>query len=297
MRRRTLLALTPGLLAAAAPTEESQAEPNRPKVPGTLLLCARRRGEQPPGSGKFRAFERGLRWEVARTAIIICDMWGTHTCALAAQRVDAMAPRMNQVVSAARSLGVMIIHAPSETTAFYEGTPWRRRMQQARPSSPPAPILPRCPREPDEERNFPIDDREGGCDDPVVKPWIGPYPWRRQHPAIDIVGFDGVSDDGREIYNFARQEGISHIALMGVHTNICILNRSFGIRQLKRLGFEVVLVRDLTDAMYDPRRRPFVSHARGTELVIEHIEARWCPSILSEDLTRVASGSDGPSAS
>ena len=82
------------------------------------------------------------------------------------------------------------------------------------------------------------------------------------------------------------------MALMGVHTNICILNRSFGIRQMTRLGFQVVLVRDLTDSMYDPRKRPFVSHARGTELVIEHIEATWCPSILSDDLTRVIKGTD-----
>jgi hypothetical protein len=47
--------------------------------------------------------------------------------------------------------------------------------------------------------------------------------------------------------------------------------------------------------MYDPRKRPFVSHARGTELVVEHIEAKWCPSISSDDLTRVIAGTDGSS--
>jgi hypothetical protein len=52
----------------------------------------------------------------------------------------------------------------------------------------------------------------------------------------------------------------------------------------------------MTDAMYDPRTRPFVSHKRGTELVIEHIEAKWCPSILSDDLTRVIAGSDNPAS-
>jgi len=65
---------------------------------------------------------------------------------------------------------------------------------------------------------------------------------------------------------------------------------------MTRLGFEVVLARDLTDAMYDPRTRPFVSHARGMELVIEHIERMWCPSILSEDLTRVLPGSADPAS-
>jgi hypothetical protein len=63
---------------------------------------------------------------------------------------------------------------------------------------------------------------------------------------------------------------------------------------MKKLGFNVVVARDLTDAMYDPRKRPFVSHTRGTELVVEHIEANWCPSISSEDLTKATPGSDGP---
>ena len=291
MQRRSFLSMISAAVAVPQTTDSPrEAIPNRPRVPGTLSLRARRRGE----TGKPRVSERVLRWDVAQTAIIICDMWDTHTCSLSAQRVSAMAPRMNQAVSAARSLGVMIIHAPSDTMKFYEGTPWRQRMQRAPAASSPTPILNRCPREPAESNNFPIDDTAGGCDDPIVKEWKGPYPWTRQHPAIDIAGFDGVSDNGQEIYNFCKQEGITNIALMGVHTNICILNRGFGIRQMTRLGFQVALVRDLTDAMYDPRKRPFVSHMRGTELVIEHIEAKWCPSILSDDLLRVVPGSDNP---
>ncbi|MBI2686454.1 MAG: isochorismatase family protein [Acidobacteria bacterium] len=254
-----------------------------------LSLHARRRTKEAGPSEKI------LQWPVARTAIIICDMWDTHTCGMSAQRVALMAPRMNQVVSAARSLGVMIIHAPSDTMKYYEGTPWRERMRRAPAVASPFPILARCPRVPDEERDFPIDDSAGGCDDPIVNRSEGPpYPWSREHPAIDIVGFDGVSESGQEIYNFCKREGIDKIVLMGVHTNICILNRGFGTRQFTRLGFEVVLARDLTDSMYDPRTRPFVSHARGTELVIEHIETMWCPSILSEDLRQVIPGSADP---
>src|SRR2546425_5033331 len=109
MRRRSFLGMLPGALAAAAaqapePGREAAA-PNRPRVPGTLSLRTRRRGDQPPGSDKVGVSEQVLRWEVAQTAIIICDMWDTHTCNLSAQRVAVMAPRMNQVVSAARSLG------------------------------------------------------------------------------------------------------------------------------------------------------------------------------------------------
>ena len=38
------------------------------------------------------------------------------------------------------------------------------------------------------------------------------------------------------------------------HENMCVLNRPFGIRQMVYQGQNVVLMRDLTDTMYDPRR-------------------------------------------
>jgi len=110
-----------------------------------MTLRARARSEESPG--RVRVSERVLRWDVAQTAIIICDMWDTHTCNLSAQRVAAMAPRMNQVISASRSLGVMIIHAPSDTMKYYEGTPQRLRMQRAPVASASIPIFARCPRD------------------------------------------------------------------------------------------------------------------------------------------------------
>jgi len=69
-----------------------------------------------------------------------------------------------------------------------------------------------------------------------------------------------------------------------VHTNMCILNRSFAIKQMAKWGVRCVLVRDLTDSMYNPKDRPFVPHDQGTELVIEHIEKYWAPSVLSSEL-------------
>ena len=62
------------------------------------------------------------------TAILICDMWDRHWSRGATERVDAMAPRMNRVLQAARSKGVPIIHAPSDAIETYEGTPARQRM-------------------------------------------------------------------------------------------------------------------------------------------------------------------------
>lgn len=267
---------------------------NRPKVPGKLRLNLRERREEPKGSGQIKVVQRAVDWEVAETAIIVCDMWDNHHCKIAAQRVGVMAPRMNQVLTAARDRGVMIIFAPSETMNIYAGSPYRQRMEQAKPVKPPVPIAKRCDRDAAAEPKTLPEDTELDCDDAVLDVVVRRH--TRQHAGLDIIGFDGVSDSGQEIYNFCVQEGIKNIVLMGVHTNYCILARPFGIRQQLKLGKNVVLARDLTDALYDPRQPPFVSHARGTEIVVEHIERYLCPSILSEDLTRVVAGSDGPLA-
>ena len=276
--------------AAAADLAAGPIE-NRSKVPGVLELHLRERKAE---GGKVNVVERTVRWNVTETAIIVCDMWDDHHCKIAAQRVGVLAPRMNQTLTAARDRGVMIIHAPSETMNMYAGTPYRTRMETAKPATPPVPIERRCDVDPTREpQPLPVD-RTLDCDDATLGP-VGKQ-HTRQNAAIDIIGFDGISDDGREIYNFCEQEGIKNVVLMGVHTNYCVLGRSFGIRQMVRLGRNVVLARDLTDALYDPRQPPYVSHARGTELVVEHVEQYWCPSILSTDLTRVVPGSDGPVA-
>ena len=299
-RRDALIAATQAVAVAALPRLVSAAEEESsrtiPAVPGKLKIDWRRR--QKEGDG-FRAILETVEWEASETAVIVCDMWADHPCKMAAMRVGRIAPRMNEVVSLARDQGVAIIHAPSSGVKHYEDTPYRARMKNARPAKPPVPIQGWCHFNEEHEGPWPIVDnvkrgkaKVSGCDDPEARPHKETD--RHQHPAIKIIGYDGVSHSGQEIYNFLEQEGRKNVVLMGVHTNMCVLGRPFGIRQQKYLGKNVVLCRDLTDGLYDPRDPPYVSHARGVELVIEHIEKYWCPSILGESLTKVIPGSAGP---
>jgi nicotinamidase-related amidase len=108
--------------------------------------------------------------------------------------------------------------------------------------------------------------------------------WTRENIALRIAPGDLVSDKGQEVYSALRQRGVEDLLIAGVHTNMCVLNRGFAIKQMSKWGMRCVLVRDLTDAMYNPRRSPFVSHAEGTELVIEHIEKYWAPTTTSAEL-------------
>ncbi len=278
------------ILPATSADKPEERVPTRPRVPGKLRLNLRERTKAE--GGDFRLVERTVDWDVMETAIIVCDMWDDHFCKSAARRVGIMVPKMNEVLSHARDHGVQIIHAPSGTMDLYEGSPGRLRLRQAKTAKPPEPIGAWCNLDPKKEPPLPVETDKCSCDDPVVG--LAVRRFSRQHPGLDIASYDGVSDSGPEIFNFMEQEGIKNVVLMGVHTNMCVLGRPFGIRQMARLGKNVVLARDLTDAMYDPRQPPFVSHARGTELVVEHIEKYWCPSIFGADLTRVVSGTAGP---
>jgi nicotinamidase-related amidase len=245
-------------------------------VPGAVLkLDLRTRVEAFKGSGDWQEvhFEKGL--PVARTAILICDMWDKHWCTGASRRVDALAARMSPVIEAARAHGILIIHAPSEVMDFYKDTPQRRRVLAVAKVTPPQPL-------PLTDPPLPIDDSDGGCDTPdkFYKAWT------RQTAALHIAPEDAISDSGAEIYSFLRARDIENLLVMGVHTNMCILNRTFAIKQMTKWGIRCVLVRDLTDSMYNPKDRPFVAHDRGTGLVIEHIEKYWAPTMLSSELVR-----------
>ncbi len=245
-------------------------------VPGAVLkLNLRTRVEAFKGIGDWQEvhFEKTL--PVARTAILICDMWDKHWCTGASRRVDALAARMAPVIDAARARGILIIHAPSEVMDFYKDAPQRQRVVALAKVEPPQPL-------PLTDPPLPIDDSDGGCDTPdkFYKAWT------RQNAALHMAPEDAISDNGAEIYSFLRARGIENLLVMGVHTNMCVLNRTFAIKQMTKWGVRCALVRDLTDSMYNPKDRPFVTHDRGTELVIEHIEKYWAPTVLSSELIR-----------
>jgi nicotinamidase-related amidase len=281
---------------------------------GGAALDSSARGEQ-PGSGeplnislrdrvpsaanpeRYDVRERAERWDPAKTAIIVCDMWDLHHCKRAVDRVGELAPRMNEVLIKARDRGVLIIHAPSSCMAAYENTPMRQRAK----SAPTAKNLPKdiaswCNKIPAEEKGkYPIDQSDGGEDDEPAEhaAWVAKLtalgrnpkaPWKSQIDVLKMDERDAVSDSGVEIWNLLEQRGIGNVILMGVHTNMCVLGRPFGLRQMAKNGKHVVLMRDLTDTMYNPARWPYVSHFRGTDLIVEHIEKFVCPTVTSDQI-------------
>ena len=256
-----------------------------PASPRALTLDLRRLRETAPGADQWAEVSTRAQWEPARTAAVICDMWDRHWCKGATARVAEMAPRMNDLIAELRRRGVLIIHCPSETMSYYAGTPGRQLAQAAPRVAAAAPLEPWRNLNPDGEPPLPIDDSDGGCNDdpPCAQPSGPPWPWRQEIPTLEIKDGDAVTDSA-EAYYLLRQRGITNLLVMGVHENMCVLGRPFAIRQMVGQGLNVALVRDLTDTMYNARRKPYVDHFTGTDLVTWHIEKYWCPTMTSDQI-------------
>lgn len=240
------------------------------------------------GKAVWQVSEQEKVVPAAQTALLLCDIWDNHWSRGANLRLAQMLERMNTVVETARRRGSLIIHAPSETMDFYTDTPPRTRIATA-----PRCELPALSEHPDPP--LPVDASDGGSDTGETS-WY--KAWSRQHPAIRIDhAQDAVSDNGEEIHSYLQHRGIRQVVIMGVHTNMCILNRSFAIKASVRRGIPVALLRDLTDTMYNPARPPYVSHDEGTRLVIEFIEKFWCPTVTSADLLEHAAQNEVESES
>jgi len=284
-RPRTALALAL-TLAWLAPGPSEGAEP----------FGLRLRGRVEAG-GKHRMVETPAAWAPEKTALIVCDMWDLHHCLNAVRRAGEMAPRMDQLLRVARDRGAVIIHAPSGCMDAYKDHPARRHATETpRARSFPGEIASWCYQIPSEERGvYPIDQSDGGEDDDPAehKRWAEELaskgrnpraPWKSQMDALGIEAKDYISDGGEEIWSILEARGVENVVLMGVHLNMCVLGRPFGLRRMARAGKNVALVRDLTDTMYNPGAAPHLSHFAGTDLMVEHVEKFVSPSITSDQI-------------
>ncbi|MEZ5940813.1 MAG: SMP-30/gluconolactonase/LRE family protein [Planctomycetaceae bacterium] len=263
---------------------------------GPMKLTLRSQQETSLGSGRFHIAEATEEWLPEETAIIVCDVWDYHHCLNAVRRLEEFAPRLDAVLKNAREQGVTIIHSPSDCMPAYEKHPARvRTLAVPQVAQLPHDVAAWCSHIPAEERAvYPIDQSDGGEDDDPTEhaAWAKKLtelgrnpnmPWQRQSDLITIdAERDFVSDKGDEVWNVLEARGIKNVILTGVHVNMCVLGRPFGLRQMARNGKRVALMRDMTDAMYNPERWPYVSHFSGNHLIISHIERFVCPTLTSD---------------
>lgn len=285
---RCLLAATTAMSVLTAMGLEAKAE--------KLDLTLRYQTETSKDSGRFHRVTRDESWDPKQTAIVVCDVWDYHHCLNAVRRLNEFAPRLEKLLQKARAQGVTIIHSPSSCMNAYTDHPARKRaIGVGKVDSLPKDITSWCSRIPSEEQAvYPIDQSDGGEDDDPKEhaEWAAKLkamgrnpkgPWKKQLDTITIdAKRDYISDRGDEVWSILERRGIKNVVLAGVHVNMCVLGRPFGLRQMVRNGKNAVLIRDMTDAMYNPKRWPYVSHFTGNDLIVSHIERYVCPTITSD---------------
>ena len=272
-----------------------------PNAEGVFDLSLRR---QQPGSEDrafWRTVESPAEWKASETAVIVCDVWDLHHCRRAVERLTEFAPRIAELCDTVRAAGGTVIHAPSDCMPGYASHPARDRVLELVARNLPAGFEPPPAGKgtwcsgiaPESLDEYPLDQSLGGEDDEPAEhaAWAAELermgrnpkmPWKMQSALVPIdAEKDFLSDNGAEVARVLAARGIRHVMLVGVHLNMCVLGRPFGLRRIGESGRDVVLVRDLTDTMYDPAQWPWVSHFTGTDRMIDHVERHVCPTISS----------------
>jgi nicotinamidase-related amidase len=228
------------------------------------------------GLRSWENLEESADYPASETAFIIVDMWDQHWSAGATRRCGVLAKKINDAMGRARDKGILVVNAPSDVMNFYEGAEARKRfLSLPVPEKIPEPVV-------IADYPQPIDSSDGGSDS-VDLHSPNSLVWTRQ---TDLLNIDQerdliCGDEGDRLCAHFFARGIKFIIYAGVHTNMCVLHRSFGIKQMLRRGFRTALIRDLTDAMYNPEKSPYVSHDEGTALLVSYIEKFYCPTIDS----------------
>src|SRR6266498_4129879 len=92
LRSRAMIRFLGTLLLLSFSTQLAAAEEK------AFRLSLRDRVAGPSGNEKYDVRRREQTWDPTKTAIIVCDMWDSHHCKRAVDRVGEVAPRMNEVL-------------------------------------------------------------------------------------------------------------------------------------------------------------------------------------------------------
>lgn len=212
----------------------------------------------------------------AHVGVVVVDPWNYHWCKTATMRVGALVPRMNKALDAVREMGMTVMLCPSDVVDNYTGWPQREIIF----------ALTRHPVPPLAKIDCPPPPNAGGCACGKERCVVN-YGWDGMHPDLRIARTDLMPDTLQEVWSLCKERQLTHLIYCGVHTQVCLLGKPMGLRNLKAAGLKCLLARDLTDAHpgYDPATG--LTPDGHTAEVVEHFERHLAPTInLAAELAR-----------
>ena len=226
--------------------------------------------EVPCREENFVVRELDFTLPVEQTALVLIDLWNVHHIDSWIERAEAVTKEViAPLIGRARECGLTIVQAPSP--GVLANFPDKYEVYQGctpEPEPGPPPAWP-----PTEFRS-----RQGeyacfrGPRD--QEPGIGPY-WQSLtgqldiSPHIAVEAGDFVVGTGQQLHDLCQERGILHLLFAGFATNWCILGRDYGIRAMRRRGYNTILVRDATEGVEFPDT---LTARWATELAVREVE-------------------------
>ena len=230
---------------------------------------------QPYREELFIRREVTMSLPVGQTALVLVDVWNNHFIESWLERAaqvtrEAVVP----VLEAARAAGFTIVHAPCPEVAeqFDQLAFHQRPAPVPEPDWPPAEFR---------TRQGPFAAFRGPRAQPPGIPRIEPL---GMSPAIEVADEDFVLATGQQLHDLCRQREILHLVYAGFATNWCVLGRDYGMRAMRRRGYNLILLRDATMGVEFPDT---LGELKATELAIREAEQQIGFSASNEDFLAV----------
>jgi nicotinamidase-related amidase len=239
----------------------------------TLILSLRKHQEFFVNSSELELVEKEKTFNSSEVAVLVIGMWSGHQCLVADTILHELSPKVNTFLKTCRSKNMKVIFGSSSLTKLPKYVPLRKNMKglafaklvDRGLSFPP----------------IPFDDSDGGVNQKNPN-------FKRDdvdlHPSIEVADTDAMSDNSKEILNYLYHHNIKLLLVVGVHTNMCVLDRPYGIKNLARYGFPMAIVRDLADPMIKPDGIKVKDRADALDKIIRYTERYFCPSVDSRDM-------------
>lgn len=247
-------------------------------------------GPWTPSIACFRGEAGSVTLDPRKTAIVVANMAADQAPPALRGRVDGLVPRLDEVLAAARELGIAVIHAPGPETSggmAPESGAGRRRVMDLMDVPLPGDPHPISEGFRPEFVPFLAPAREPG----------GAAGLRSIHPLLTVGPADYVVASAREVWNVARHSGIETLIYAGAEANGEMLFGAAGIRATARMGLAPLVIRDLVAAHVDRgRTRPWETPTYIDAKMIRFIEHHVAPTFESGDLLRAAGRAVPPPA-
>ena len=231
-----------------------------------------------------------VRWNlpVQETALVLVDCWDNHPLESYQFRAEEICrTKIKPVLEKCREIGVTVVHAPDRATAenypaFRYRPATRSTEQDEKPPNRTASIV-----DWPDRGKFSVPNKIPA--EPKLKKWLDEITSDSKHiPAsVEPAGDDVAVATGDELQLLCREKRIRHLVYVGFATNFCVLNKSYGVRQMSKRGYNIVLIRDATTAVESSET---VNGLWATRAAVFHVEIDVGVTVTAETFIHTCRG-------